>query len=107
MRERLAQIAWVVECWDDVVSDMSVFHRVEEVEAMSARRFFAFAVRLPAYSGAVTARIAATMNPQVPAAPADAAPAPAVAEQPAGRTGVRAGPHAGSSWSFATAGGDA
>jgi hypothetical protein len=86
---------------------MSVFHRVdvEEVEQMPARRYFLLAIRLPAYSGAVTARLAAAAPADV--APPAAAPVPdaAAALPPPDRTGVRTGPHPGSSWSFATAGG--
>lgn len=97
----------------DIASDMSVFHRVdvEEVEQMPAARYFMLAVRLPAYSGAVTARLrAASEETAAPAAQPAAQPAPvSAAETPAraDRTGVRTGPHPGSSWSFATAGGDA
>jgi hypothetical protein len=49
---------------------MSVFHRIEEVEKMPARRFFSFAIRLPAYSGAVAARLSSVMAAREPAAPA-------------------------------------
>jgi hypothetical protein len=69
----------VLEFLDDVASDMSVFHRIEEVEKMPARRFFSFAVRLPAYSGAVAARLSslvATQKPATSAAAASCAPAP-------------------------------
>lgn len=38
---------------DDVRSDFSVFHRVDDIESLSAERFFAFAERLMAYEGAV------------------------------------------------------
>lgn len=34
---------------------MSVFHRVDDVEAMPARRFIDFALRLPAYKGVIRA----------------------------------------------------
>lgn len=64
----------MLECWDDVASDMSVFHRIEEVEAMSGRRFFAFAIRLPAYAGAVRARLAMAASTEPPAAAPAAVP---------------------------------
>lgn len=99
----------MLEHRDDIKSDMSVFHRVdvEEVEQMPARRYFMLALRLPAYSGALTARLSAAATAKIPepsTAPV-ATPAPTAAR--ADRTGVRTGPHPGSSWSFATAGGDA
>ena len=81
----------MIECLDDVESDMSVFHRIEEVESMPARRFFAFATRLPAYSGAVTARLAAAMAAEQK--PAAAAGAPKAAA-PAGQQGVMPGTRA-------------
>lgn len=98
---------WVLEHRDDIASDMSVFHRVEveEVEQMPARKYFMLAVRLPAYSGALAARLAAAMPTPAPAAAIQAAPsvdAPATVD----RAGVRTGPHPGSSWSFATTGGE-
>lgn len=103
----------MLEYRDDVASDMSVFHRVEveEVEQMPARRYFMLATRLPAYSGAVTARFAAAERDRQasvdtsPPASATAAHQAASAVS-SGRTGVRTGPHPGSAWSFATAGGD-
>lgn len=79
----------MVEFWDDVASDMSVFHRIEEVESMPARRFFAFATRLPAYSGAVTARLTVAAAAQQPATAAKPAPTGAP-----GRQGVMPGTRA-------------
>lgn len=79
----------MLECLDDIASDMSVFHRIEEVESMPARRFFAFATRLPAYSGAVTARLAAAAAPAQPPAAA-AAPAGASAPSSSAMPGTRA-----------------
>lgn len=84
---------------------MSVFHRVdvEEVEQMPAARYFMLAIRLPAYSGALAARLRAE---PAPATAEPDAPAPAAATTEPSRTGVRSGPHPGSAWSFATAGGE-
>lgn len=45
------------ELQDDVESDLSVFHRIEEMEAMPSPRFLRLACRLPAYAGAVAARL--------------------------------------------------
>lgn len=61
-------LLWTVGMIDDIASDMSVFHRVDDIEAMPAARFFAFAARLPAYQGAVRFRFEqaaeATLAPQ-------------------------------------------
>ena len=39
---------------------MSAFHRVDDIEAMPAARFFELAYRLPAYQGVLQLRIRAT-----------------------------------------------
>lgn len=44
---------------EDLRSDLSVFHRVDDLEGMPARRFFGFVVRLPAYQGVLAARMEA------------------------------------------------
>ena len=49
---------WVLEYLDDIESDMSVFHRVDDIHGMESERFFRFATRLPAYEGVLAARIA-------------------------------------------------
>lgn len=41
---------------DDIASDMSVFHRVDDITAMPARRFFKLVVRLSAYEGMMRVR---------------------------------------------------
>lgn len=41
---------------EDIRSDMSALHRVDDLEAMPASRFFAFVDRLPAYQGVLRAR---------------------------------------------------
>lgn len=41
---------------DDIESDLSAFHRIDDMWAMEAGRFFRFAYRLPAYQGAMRAR---------------------------------------------------
>lgn len=105
--QRLAEVGWMLACLPDIASDLSVFHRipVEEVHRMPAARFFMLAMRLPAYTGAVQARMAklAAKKTASPAATPHTAPAAATTD----RTGVRrVAPHPGSSWSFATAGGE-
>lgn len=48
---------WVLECLPEIESDMSVFHRVEDVYVMRADTFFRRAEQLPAYEGALRARL--------------------------------------------------
>lgn len=43
--------------WGDVVSDLSVFHRVDDPQGMPAHRLFMLAERLPAYQGVLAARL--------------------------------------------------
>lgn len=52
----LREVLWLSDLRDDVESDLSVFHRIEEMETMPAPRFLRLACRLHAYSGAVAAR---------------------------------------------------
>jgi hypothetical protein len=42
---------------DDVESDMSAFHRVDDIRQLPGPRFIRFAERLPHYSGAVRATL--------------------------------------------------
>lgn len=71
----------MVDHLDDVVDDISVFHRVpyEEVLELPSSRFLRMAARLPLRGGAVTHALAAAegQGAEVVAAPAAAAPAPA------------------------------
>lgn len=55
-------MTWVLDHMDDVASDMSVLHRVDDPWSMPAPRFFSLASRLPVYGGAVRA---ATVVPQL------------------------------------------
>lgn len=48
----------MVDHLDDLESDFSVFHRVDNIYAMPARRFVQLAVRLPAYQGVMAFRAA-------------------------------------------------
>jgi hypothetical protein len=40
---------------DDIASDLSAFHRIDDASELEARVFFTLAMRLPAYSGALAA----------------------------------------------------
>lgn len=73
--EHAQALVWLfAEHIDDVRSDMSVFHRVVDVEAMAAARLVAFAVRLVHYQGAVRN---AHLSDQAPVAPRPSQPAAA------------------------------
>lgn len=47
---------WFVAHLEDVRSDLSVYHRIEDLECMPSDRFFSYAERLMSYSGACLAR---------------------------------------------------
>lgn len=49
-----------------MVSDFSVFHRVDDVEQLSGPRFFRLAMRLAYYQGAVQARVLEAMGRDQP-----------------------------------------
>lgn len=77
---------------DEVRSDMSVLHRISDLEAMEATRLVAFAVQLVHYAGAVQAVSRAELArrdrpeplaPEQPVAPQPAPQQPGVREVPA------------------------
>lgn len=68
---------------DDIASDMSVFHRIDDIYAMDGARFFTLAPRLPAYPGVMQVRVQAELDsePTIPAvAPPSGRPAPVPVE---------------------------
>lgn len=52
---RVREIAWTLFHLEDIRSDMSVLHRIDEVEEMPGPRYFAYCHRLRSYQGAVAA----------------------------------------------------
>lgn len=71
---------------DVIDSDMSVFHRVDDIRAMASPRFFFLAERLVYYDGALRARLRldhARMQTQPPAAGVAGSPS-VVAAPPSG-----------------------
>jgi hypothetical protein len=46
----------MVDCWDDIESDMSVLHRIDDMWSLPAARFFKLAWRLSAYPGVLHSR---------------------------------------------------
>lgn len=67
----------MIDYADDVASDFSVFHRVDDVGELDSARFLTLARRLGAYGGAVTVVLGAerARAEAAPAAP-DTAPVP-------------------------------
>lgn len=53
---------WVLDHLEDIESDLSVFHRIEDPWSMPGPKFFRFALRLPAYAGVMAARVAAEQD---------------------------------------------
>ncbi|MEV6908021.1 hypothetical protein [Amycolatopsis sp. NPDC051071] len=51
--ERLSIVGWFFTHLDDVLSDMSVFHRVDDLDQVAAAVFLPRMVRLAFYDGAV------------------------------------------------------
>lgn len=66
----------MLEHLDDIESDMSVFHRVDDIYKMEGPRFFRMAFRLAAYSGVMAARLQAEHDkPSHTTAPVNTPPA--------------------------------
>lgn len=53
---------WVVDYLDDLESDFSVFHRVDDIHALDGPRFFRLALRIFAYDGVLTGRLRAEQD---------------------------------------------
>lgn len=85
---------WLLDLTDEVASDLSVFHRIDDWESMSARRYCRLAPLLPAYGGAVAAGLRRLVQQEQERAQEQAAPV------------YRAGPPA-AGFSRATSGGEA
>lgn len=67
-------LLWVVDMEGDVASDLSVFHRVDDVQAMGSRRWAQLVSRLAAYPGVVQFRLKAeAMREQAAAEESDGA----------------------------------
>lgn len=55
---RAKVLAWTFENWEDIASDLAVFHRIDDPDTLSIPVFLSKAVRLGAYDGALKARFA-------------------------------------------------
>lgn len=80
---------WVTEMEGDVESDLSVFHRVDDMESMGSRRWARLVPRLSAYAGAVQYRFQ-EMDRKVQQAESQSPAQPAAPQ--VGGSGVLAGP---------------
>ena len=77
---------WVGDHLADIESDMSVFHRVDDIWQMPPARFFQFAHRLPAYRGVMReVALARQRDRDADPGPAAARTAPAARRAPASR----------------------
>jgi hypothetical protein len=50
--------AWVLLCLDDICSNLSAIHGIRDTTKLGSAALFTIAVRLPAYRGAIAARLA-------------------------------------------------
>jgi len=107
LRRRLAQLAWIIPHLDDIASDMSVFHRVDDITVMPGRAFFRLAYRLPAYEGVMRARVLAEQEDQQPRSDHQpAAPRPQAREiNPGTQATLQGDPAFAGIFSFGVAGG--
>lgn len=85
---------WLLDLTDEVASDLSVYHRIDDWESMSARRYCRLVPLLPAYGGAVAVGLRRLVQEQQDAEKAAATPV------------FRAGPPA-AGFSRGTSGGEA
>lgn len=53
----MEQVMWTQDYEDDIASDLSAFHRVDDPMTIDGPRYFMLAARLPAYTGVVAARV--------------------------------------------------
>lgn len=98
---------WIAELRDEIESDLSVFHRVEEWESMPGPRFIRLVSLLPAYGGAVAQALARAAGP---AQDPNLLPIPTTEPRPAAPTPITPAvaamdAHNSDLFSFATTGG--
>lgn len=98
----MAQLAWVTEYLDDIESDLSAFHRIDDYRALSGPRFFRLVWRLAAYQGVMQARALAEHEREQPAPQSAASPAarPQDTINPGTRTTLMADPAFAGIFSF-------
>ena len=72
VKERLAQVTWLLAYLDDIASDLSAIHGIRDMTCLSGPVFCKLAMRLTAYQSVMQARVTALVNDsgQQPAASA-------------------------------------
>jgi hypothetical protein len=73
--ERALQLRWIIHCLDDIASDMSVFHRVDDITTLDGPTLCRLAWRLARYEGAVRARLLEEQQQQEAHQPREFGPA--------------------------------
>jgi len=84
---RVGEVAWVLDYLDDLESDFSVLHRVDDIYSMPGARFLRLARRITAYAGVMQVRADAAARADRDVEP----PAPRV--QPAAQPVTRQDPN--------------
>jgi hypothetical protein len=79
---------WVLDRLEDVRSDLSVFHRVDDMESMPARAFCTYAERLVHYDGALAGSLRVELAAYEQRAAAERAAGEAKAAQYRARLGI-------------------
>lgn len=83
----MASLLWVIELEGDVASDLSVFHRIDDMYTMGSRRWSQLVLRLIAYQGAVQLRMKMEAEKFRKAEGAAPVALPAASSAPTGQAG--------------------
>ncbi|GAB2695870.1 hypothetical protein [Kitasatospora kifunensis] len=103
MTERVRQLAWMLDYLDDIASDLSAFHRIDDPELLSGPRYFALAWRLAAYQGVMQSRALAARDEQPASGVPSHSPAPRGDINPGVRATLQAEPAFAGIFSFGAA----
>ena len=57
VRDRLVEVAWVLDHLDDLASDFSAIHRITDMSRLTGEAFFKLAFRMSAYQSVMQARV--------------------------------------------------
>lgn len=87
-------MAWTLDYEDDIASDLSAFHRIDDPMTLDGPRYFMLAERLPAYAGVLQARLMAERSRSNDGAHAPQAAAPVASRQGATPAAPQAVPEA-------------
>lgn len=81
----MEQLRWVLDHLDDLASDFSVFHRIDDITTLPGPVFYRMAWRLPHYQGVMASRqMAAQQDGDEAPAPRRQGPAPQRDQQDSG-----------------------